>query len=70
MSRNEIEPVYILTNGCYIIKKEIALNSRSLFTESPYFFEIDSFESIEINNIEDYAFAKELINMYFKKELM
>ncbi|WP_178140532.1 hypothetical protein [uncultured Campylobacter sp.] len=69
ISRRDIEPVYMVTNGCYIIKKEIALKNKNLFTKEPFLFELDSFESIEIKDIEDYAFAKELINVYFRKEI-
>ncbi|CAM4016676.1 cytidylyltransferase domain-containing protein [Arcobacter cloacae] len=70
ISRKDIEPIYTITNGCYIIKKDIAISIKNLLTKNPLFFELDSFESIEINDIKDYVFAKELINMYFKKELI
>ena len=43
ISRRDIEPVYMVTNGCYIIKKEIALKNKNLFTKEPFLFELDSF---------------------------
>ena len=69
-SRVEIEPVYIMTNSCYIIKKELALNLKSLLNNNPTFYELDSFESIEINDVKDYKMAKEMINIYFKREFL
>lgn len=69
MSRSDIKPIYIMINGCYIIKKDIVLKSQNLLSTNPDFFEIDSFEATEIKDIQGYTIAKEMISIYFKKEL-
>lgn len=68
ISRKDIEPIYIMTNGCYIIKKDTALNSKNLLSSNPKLFEVDSFVASEIKDVQDYTVAKEMISIYFRKE--
>lgn len=68
ISRSDIEPIYIMTNGCSIIKKNIALENSNLISLNPSFFEVDSFLSTEIKDVHDYSIALEMISIYFKKE--
>ena len=68
ISRKDIEPIYIMTNGCYIIKKDTALQSKNLLSNNPELYEIDSFVASEIKDIQDYTIAKEMISIYFRKE--
>ena len=68
-SRSDLAPLYIVTNGCYIIKKDIALQAKSLYGEKPYLYNLDYLSSIEIKDISTYLISQELISMYFKRDL-
>jgi CMP-N-acetylneuraminic acid synthetase len=68
-SRSDLEPLYIVTNGCYIIKKNIAIQAKSLYGEKPYLYNLDYLSSIEIKDISTYLISQELISMYFKRDL-
>lgn len=68
ISRDNIEPIYIMTNGCYIIKREKAIQFKNLLLPDNAFYEVDSFISTEIKDINDYLIAKDMISIYFKKE--
>lgn len=67
--RTELAPVKIVTNGCYIIQKDIAYKSRTLYTEKPFLYELDYLSSVEIKDIHMYNISQELISSYFKKDL-
>jgi len=69
ISRQDIEPIYIMTNGCYIIQKDIAIKNKSLISSTPKLFEIDTLSALEIKDMPDYTIAKELISAYFRKDL-
>lgn len=68
-SRADLEPLYVVTNGCYIIKKSLALQAKSLYGEKPYLYNLDYLSSIEIKDISTYLISQELISMYFKRDL-
>jgi len=68
ISREDIEPIYIMTNGCYITYKDEILKNGHLVGSKPILYEVDSFVSTEIKDINDYSIAKDLIFIYFKKE--
>jgi CMP-N-acetylneuraminic acid synthetase len=68
ISREAIEPIYIMTNGCYITYKDEVLKNSHLVGADPLLYEVDSFVSTEIKDINDYSIAKDLIFIYFKKE--
>jgi len=68
LSRTNLEPIYILTNGCFIFKRKEALKKRSFLFLNCKRFEVDYLSSIEIKDVSDYVIAKELITMYFRKE--
>ena len=65
--RKDLKPILQLTNGCYLAKKEIFLKQKRLFGKKPFHFLLDSLESIEIKNIQDYFIANDLITLFFKK---
>jgi len=69
ISRRDIEPIFIMTNGCYIIKKDIALECKSLVSNEPSLFEVDSFVATEIKDLSDYTIAREMISLYFRREI-
>ena len=64
--RNELNPVYRITNGCYIAHKESYHQNRKFFGHSPYYYEVDRLTSLEIKDINDYAMALNLLSLYFK----
>ncbi|WP_428737606.1 cytidylyltransferase domain-containing protein [Sulfurimonas sp.] len=66
--REKLEPIYIMTNGCYVINKAIALQCKNLLSSNPMFFEVDSFLATEIKDVQDYSIARDMISIYFKKE--
>ena len=69
VSRETVDPVYIVTNGCYIIKKDLALDHQNILSSSPSFFEVDSFAATEIKDVKDYKLAREMITIFFQDDL-
>ncbi|WP_201523471.1 cytidylyltransferase domain-containing protein [Aliarcobacter butzleri] len=67
--RNELIPIQIVTNGCYMIKKDIAILNGSLYIENPFLYELDYLSSIEIKDVHTYQISTELISLYFKRDL-
>ena len=67
--RTELIPIQIVTNGCYVIKKDIAINNESLYDDSPFLYELDYLSSVEIKDIHLYTISQELISSYFKRDL-
>lgn len=68
-SREDIEPIYILTNGCYIMSKEDIITRKSLYGESPFLYKLGTLSSIEIKDLDSYEISKELISSYFRRDL-
>ena len=64
--RKEIEPVYRVTNGCYITPKENYRQNLKYFGRSLYYYEVDKLTSLEIKDIDHYEMALNLLSMYFK----
>ena len=64
--RKLLEPVYRMTNGCYITPKESYLRNRKYFGESPYYYEVDKLTSLEIKDVDHYQMATSLLSMYFR----
>jgi CMP-N-acetylneuraminic acid synthetase len=65
-SRKLLEPVYRVTNGCYITPKESYLQNQKYFGGSPYYYEVDKLTSLEIKDVDHYQMATSLLSMYFK----
>ena len=65
-SRNAIEPVYRMTNGCFISHKESYKKHRRYFGQFPYYYEVDKFTALEIKDVDHYEIATSLLSMYFK----
>ena len=70
ISRRDIEPVYQVTNGCYITRKENILDKQVLFGDKEFLYEVDDLTSVEIKDIEDFSFANNLISHYFTKSIL
>ena len=64
--RREIDPVYRVTNGCFITPRENYRQGRKYFGVSPYYFEVDKLTSLEIKDIDHYEMALNLLSLYFK----
>lgn len=70
LSRDNIEPIYVVTNGCFIFKKSKVLETHNLISENFAMFRLDNFSSLEIKDMDDYILSRELIAMYFKKDIV
>ncbi|OCR07503.1 NTP transferase domain-containing protein [Helicobacter pullorum] len=68
--RTQTEPVYIVSNGCYVFQKDQVKESENFIFADSELFALEKLASIEIKDIEDYTIARELITMYFTKEVM
>jgi len=68
-NRNELDIIQIVTNGCYIIEKKLAISQGSLYGELPYLYDLDYLSSVEIKDVHIYQLSKELISSYFKRDL-
>ena len=64
--RKNLDPIYRITNGCYIAHKESYQQNHKYFGHSPYYYEVDRLTSLEIKDINDYAMALNLLSLYFK----
>lgn len=65
-SRKKLEPVYRVTNGCYITPKKNYLKNRKYFGQSPYYYEMDKLSALEIKDVDHYQMATSLLSMYFQ----
>lgn len=68
-TREQLEPIYIITNGCFIFNKSQALKEKNFIPNKAKIFEIGQFASLEIKDINDYVLARELISIYFEKDI-
>ena len=68
-SRENIKPIFIATNGCYIFNKDLALDHQKFISNNPSLFEVNSFAATEIKDIKDYKIAREMITLYFQEDL-
>jgi CMP-N-acetylneuraminic acid synthetase len=66
MSRKKLEPVYRVTNGCYIAPKESYFQDQKYFGQSPYFYEVDKLSALEVKDIDHFQMATSLLSMYFR----
>lgn len=67
--RKTIEPIYKITNGCSLAKRETCLKYRKDFGIKPFLYEVDKFASMEISEIDDDAMLSDLVTHYFRKDL-
>jgi|GEM_PF-1267501 len=67
--RVNIEPIYRITNGCFIAKRDVYLKYGNYFGLSPYLYELDVLGSMEIKEMKDLTIASDLISLFFKKGL-
>jgi CMP-N-acetylneuraminic acid synthetase len=67
--RTKIEPLYLITNGCFIARKKIMARYRNYFGIKPYLFEVGTLEAMEIKKASDLSIANDLISLFFKRGL-
>ena len=65
-TRKNIEPVYRMTNGCFITSKENYRRGWKFFGEFPSYYEVDKLTALEIKDVDHYEIATTLLSMYFK----
>jgi CMP-N-acetylneuraminic acid synthetase len=66
-SREDNEPVFVITNGCSIASKTQCLEHQKQFGLNPELVEIDRLASYEIKDVDSLAIASELLSQYFKE---
>lgn len=69
ISRDKIPPVKVVTNGCYLIEKNLAIATKSLYSNNPFLYELDYLSALEIKDLHTYQISQELISAYFKRDL-
>jgi len=67
--RKSLEPVYRVTNGCFIAKKAVYLKYGNYFGVKPYLYELDSLSSTEIKNADDLNMANNMVPIFLRKKL-
>ena len=68
ISRRAIEPLYQITNGCFIIARARALELQSYFGRRPHYHLVDRLTAVEIKDLTDLAIANDLIARYFREK--
>jgi len=69
IERKHIDPVYKITNGCFIAPKQIYLKYKKFYGIRPFLFNVNKFTSMEISDIDDNILAMDFISIYFKNDL-
>ena len=64
----DLPDVKRLNYGISIITRESMLKNRSLIGNSPDFYELDHFESVDVDTPFDFFIAEQIYNKYFKNK--
>ena len=54
----DLEPIYMETGAFFIFRKEVFTELGQRIGNNPYIYEINQFEAVDIDNAEDFQFAK------------
>lgn len=54
----DLDPIYMETGAFFIFRKEVFTELGQRIGNNPYIYEIDQFEAVDIDTIEDFEFAK------------
>lgn len=54
----DLEPVYMETGAFFIFRKEVFTELGQRIGQKPYLYEIDQFETVDIDTADDFKFAK------------
>lgn len=66
----ELEPIYKETGAFFIFRKEVFTNLHQRIGNKPYMCVIDELEAVDIDEPEDFEFAKAVVLYYKKKGLL
>jgi len=67
--RKILKPVYKITNGCSIVKRERTLKYKKDLGTRPFLYEVDKFAAMEISEIDDDVILNDLVAHYFRRDL-
>jgi CMP-N-acetylneuraminic acid synthetase len=68
ITRNDIEPVFVATNGCYIRKRMDVLKDGLLFGKRPFCYALSELSSKEIKDLNDVVMCNDMITIYMKNK--
>lgn len=63
----DLEPIYMETGAFFIFRKEVFTKLGQRIGNRPYIYEIDQFEAVDIDTVEDFEFAK-VVAAYLQKQ--
>ena len=63
----DLPPIYEENSCIYIFAREYLIENRNRIGIRPYLFEIDQYESIDIDESEDFEFAENIFQFKLKK---
>lgn len=66
VTTQNLEPIYMETGAFFIFKKEVFTKLHQRIGNNPYMYTINPFEAVDIDEAEDFAFAKAVIK-YLKE---
>lgn len=66
VTTQNLEPIYMETGAFFIFKKEVFTQLHRRIGQNPYRCEIDRFEAVDIDEAEDFEFAK-VVARYLKE---
>ena len=67
VTTQNLEPVYKETGAFFIFRKEVFTQLHQRIGKNPYMYVIDEFEAVDIDEPEDFEFAK-VVAAYYKKK--
>lgn len=70
VTTQNLEPIYKETGAFFIFKKEVFTKLHQRIGVNPYMYVIDELEAVDIDEPEDFEFAKAVAVYYKKKELL
>ena len=62
------QPIYMETGAFFIFKKEVFTKLGQRIGNNPYIYEIDQFEAVDIDTVEDFEFAK-VVAEYLSRDI-
>ncbi|MFA6599617.1 MAG: hypothetical protein WCU74_01195 [Candidatus Omnitrophota bacterium] len=66
--RSALAAVHCFSNGCYIQKRKSMLERNTLFGARPFYYELDSFQALEVKDLRDLTVMNHLIAHYFSTQ--
>ncbi len=64
----DLQPIYMETGAFFIFKKEVFTKLGQRIGNNPYIYEIDQFEAVDIDTVEDFEFAK-VVAEYLSRDI-